>query len=144
MKKILIIVIVLAIIGGAIALATNNNDNTNPTNPTPSPTSSSNQNTNPTSNNSTTPSPQSSTASKVTIADMSFSPSTLTVKKGTTVTWTNNDSVAHTVVSDSGSELGSENLENGENYTHKFDTVGTFAYHCSIHPNMKATITVTE
>lgn len=81
---------------------------------------------------------------QVTIASFKFAPATLTVKKGTTVTWTNQDSVGHTVTSDAGSELDSELLEKGASYSHTFDTVGTFAYHCTPHPNMKATVVVIE
>lgn len=81
----------------------------------------------------------------VTIKDFDFSPMNITVKKGTKVTWTNQDSVRHNVVSDSGN--GGPNgplLGKGESYSFTFDTVGTFAYHCDPHPYMKATVTVTE
>ena len=81
---------------------------------------------------------------KVAIASFKFAPATLTVKKGTTVIWTNEDSVAHTVTSDTGSELGSELLGKGASYAYTFDTVGSFPYHCAPHPNMKATVTVIE
>ena len=70
-----------------------------------------------------------------------FFPSSLTIKVGDTVVWTNAASI-HTVISDSGSEISSESLNEGETYSHTFNTAGIFAYHCSIHPSMKATIIV--
>jgi len=78
------------------------------------------------------------------IKSFSFTPSTLTIKKGDSVTWKNEDSAPHTIDSDSGTELNSLTLSNGQTYSHTFNTVGTFAYHCNVHPSMKATITVTE
>ena len=78
---------------------------------------------------------------KVTISNLAFSPLSLTVAVGTTVTWTNKDSVAHTVTSDSG-VFNSGNLANGATFSNTFNTAGTFAYHCSIDTNMTGTIIV--
>lgn len=78
----------------------------------------------------------------VNIQSFAFSPADLTVNLGDTVVWTNKDSVAHTVTSDSGTELDSPQIPNGQTYSHKFATAGTFTYHCSLHPSMKGTITV--
>lgn len=94
------------------------------------------------SNNSGTNSIQSESAGKITIANMAFSPSQITVNKGDTVTWTNNDSMAHTVTSDTGSELDSGDIQPGSTYSHTFNTAGSFQYHCSIHPSMRGTIVV--
>ena len=71
---------------------------------------------------------------------------TITVKKGMTVTWTNKDSAKHDVTPDKDTEefKASELFGKGETYTHTFNTVGTYAYHCSPHPYMKGTIEVTE
>ena len=80
--------------------------------------------------------------SAVTIKGFAFGPATLKVAAGTTVTWTNQDSTAHTVTGDK-NEFDSGNLAPGKTFTHTFDKAGTFAYHCTIHPSMKATITVT-
>jgi plastocyanin len=77
----------------------------------------------------------------VTIANFAFAPETLTVKVGTTVKWTNQDSAGHTVVANDNS-FSSGDLNQGDSYTFTFNTAGTFAYHCGVHPNMKATITV--
>jgi len=81
-------------------------------------------------------------AAAVTIADFSFSPVSLTVSAGTTVTWTNNDSTAHTVTLDDGS-AASGDIAGGATFQHTFTTAGTFTYHCRIHPTMTATIVVT-
>ena len=78
----------------------------------------------------------------VTIQGFAFSPAELTVKKGTTVTWTNQDSAPHTVTSDSGSELSSATLSKGQSYSHTFNEAGTFEYHCNLHSTMKAKVMV--
>jgi plastocyanin len=77
----------------------------------------------------------------VLIASFAFSPSSLTVKVGDTVTWTNNDSASHTVVADDGS-FKSADLGQGASYQFTFKTAGTYTYKCSIHPSMTGTIVV--
>lgn len=78
---------------------------------------------------------------EVWIQGMAFTPSTITVTAGTTITWTNNDGVAHTVTSNTGLfESGS--ISNNGTYSHLFTTVGTFPYHCAIHTSMKASVVV--
>ena len=89
-------------------------------------------------NNTTTPPP---VANAVSIINMSFSPATLTVAVGTTVTWTNNDNMTHTVTSDA-SGFDSGNITMGSKYSRVFSAAGTFTYHCTIHPTMKGTIIV--
>lgn len=69
-----------------------------------------------------------------------FNPTPLTVAVGTTVTWGNNDSTTHTTTSDAAGWNATFNA--GATTTVKFDTPGTFAYHCTIHPFMKGTIVV--
>jgi plastocyanin len=81
-------------------------------------------------------------ASAVAIKDFAFAPADLTVKTGTTVTWTNQDGATHTVTFDSGPT--SDNLGNGATYQQTFGTAGTFPYHCRIHSSMKGTVTVTN
>jgi amicyanin len=85
-------------------------------------------------------------ANVVAIADMAFSPAKITVKKGTMVTWTNKDSMNHTVTMDAGTTGGpnSGNLANNQSYSFTFNAVGNFPYHCAVHPSMKATVEVTE
>lgn len=72
-----------------------------------------------------------------------FTPSIVTVVIGenNTVTWTNNDAAPHTVTADDGS-FSSGNLNSGDSYTLTFDKPGTYTYHCSYHPWMKATVVV--
>ncbi len=82
----------------------------------------------------------------VTLKGFTFSPANLTVKKGTTVTFVNMDSVTHTVTSGSGGTKDGkfDQSIDGSGGAAKitFDTVGTFAYFCTIHQSMKGTITV--
>jgi len=68
----------------------------------------------------------------VSIVNGSYSPSDVTVAPGTTVTWTNNGTVAHTVTADDGS-FGSPMLNPGDSYSHTFSTAGTFRYYCIPH-----------
>ncbi|MEC3954064.1 cupredoxin family copper-binding protein [Nocardia sp. CDC153] len=79
----------------------------------------------------------------VTIDNFAFGPSSLTVKVGTTVTWTNHDEEPHTVVATDGT-FRSPTLGNNATYTFTFGKAGTFAYVCSIHPFMHATVVVTQ
>jgi len=81
-------------------------------------------------------------AGAVTIKDFAFDPGDLTVAKGTTVTWKNDDSATHRIKSGDGS-FDSKDLKNGDSFDHTFDTAGTFDYICGIHPSMKGKITVT-
>lgn len=78
----------------------------------------------------------------VTIKGFAFDPASISVTVGATVTWTNEDSTAHTVTFDSGG-VDSGQLAAGATYSRTFDAPGTFAYHCAIHPSMTGTVTVT-
>lgn len=80
----------------------------------------------------------------VAIDNFAFSPSTITVRKGTKVTWTNQDSTAHTVTATDANGPKSGTLNNGDSYSYTFDAVGTFEYHCNFHPDMTGTVTITE
>ncbi len=79
---------------------------------------------------------------RVTIKGYAFTPKTLTVVPGTTVTWTNTDSAIHTVVSDTTAFMASQDLATGQTFTHTFAKVGTFKYHCGQHAFMTGTIVV--
>lgn len=79
----------------------------------------------------------------VSITNFSFSPGTLTVTKGTTVTWTNNDTTPHTVTGSNGGP-SSSTLNSGDSYSFTFDTVGSFSYQCNFHGTMTGTVTVTN
>jgi len=77
----------------------------------------------------------------VSVQDFSFAPASLTVSVGTTVTFTNSGAVTHTVTADAGG-FDSGNLTAGSAFQFTFNSPGTFAYHCAIHPSMTATIRV--
>lgn len=77
----------------------------------------------------------------VDIKDFSFHPNETYLVSGTTVTWTNNDSVTHTVTGTSG-KLGSDALRQGQKFSYTFSAPGTYDYHCAIHPFMKGKIVV--
>jgi len=95
------------------------------------------------SDNSTNPPPPGNTPpNTVVIANFAFSPSSITVSVGDTVTWRNDDNVGHTVTSDSGSELASTLLGSGQTYRHVFMTAGTYPYHCTVHTSMRGTVIV--
>lgn len=71
---------------------------------------------------------------------------TIKVKKGTTVTWTNEDTAKHDVtpVNETDDFKTSELFGKGETYSVTFNTVGSYAYYCSPHPYMKGVVEVTE
>jgi len=79
-----------------------------------------------------------------------FSLENLTVPVGTTITWVNRDSVPHTTTQGTGpnkadsAKWDSEALMQNQSFSLTVDKPGTFAYFCTIHPNMQATITVEE
>src|ERR1700722_867577 len=78
---------------------------------------------------------------QILIKDFMFTPVSLTVKVGTTVTWANKDDEPHTVVSDTGL-FRSGAVDTNEAFTFKFDKPGTYHFTCSIHPRMVGTIVV--
>ena len=78
----------------------------------------------------------------VVIDNFSFSPKTLTVPVGATVTWTNHDSVSHVVASANDHFKKSPVLKTGQHFSNTFATAGTYSYFCSIHPRMTAKIIV--
>ena len=83
------------------------------------------------------------TSKAVTIDNYAFGPANLTVKRGTTVTWTNQDDDVHTVKSDSGPDaFNSSALDSGDRFSFTFDKAGTYQYICSIHPYMHGQIVV--
>jgi len=80
-------------------------------------------------------------AATVKIDNFSFSPATLEIKAGTTVTWTNADDIPHTVVSND-KIFKSKALDTDEKFSFKFDKAGTYPYFCSLHPKMTAKVVV--
>ena len=77
----------------------------------------------------------------VTIQNFSFNPATLTIKVGTTVTWTNADPMPHQIKSNT---FNSAALNSGETFQFTFSSVGSYDYSCAIHPSMKGKIIVTN
>ncbi len=75
----------------------------------------------------------------VTIKSFSFNPGSITVPVGSTITWTNQDAVAHTVT---GAGFDSGPMAQNATFSHTFTTRGTFGYHCIFHSSMVALVTV--
>jgi plastocyanin len=75
----------------------------------------------------------------VTIKNFTFEPASVTIKVGESVEFKNEDSVAHTVT---GTSFDSGEIAPGASFFQKFDTAGTEAYKCSIHPQMTGTVIV--
>jgi plastocyanin len=73
----------------------------------------------------------------------SFEPATITVPKGAKIVWTNTSDAPHTVTSDTSAFTASSTLSQNQTFSMMATTAGTFAYHCSVHTYMKATIVVT-
>jgi plastocyanin len=88
------------------------------------------------------------------MGDQAYDPNPVKVKVGDTVTWTNNDSQAHTVTSGTDSSdpnIGKEFdsspglntlLSTNQKFSHKFDTAGEFPYFCQLHPTMVGKVIV--
>ena len=86
--------------------------------------------------------PAPASGNQVAIDGFAFTPATLTVRAGTTVTWINRDEEPHTVAASDGS-FHSPGMGTGASFTHTFSTAGSFDYVCSIHPMMHGTVVVT-
>jgi plastocyanin len=81
-------------------------------------------------------------ANAVSIKSFAFAPASVSVKVGTTVTWTNKDEEPHTVAADGGS-FRSSPLTPGKTYRYTFTKAGRYPYSCTIHPFMRGTVVVT-
>jgi plastocyanin len=80
--------------------------------------------------------------SNVAIDNFTFTPATLTVKAGTTVTWTNKDDIAHAIASSTNAFTRSKALDTDDTYAFTFTTPGTYKYFCYLHPHMVGSIVV--
>jgi plastocyanin len=80
-------------------------------------------------------------AVRVRVIDFAFRPRTLTIARGTVVRWVNRGDRTHTTTSNTG--LWNQRLAPGETFRRRFRRMGTFAYHCTIHPQMTARVIVT-
>src|SRR5260370_42157081 len=85
--------------------------------------------------------PASAVAAEVRMAAYAFQTPSVTISAGQAVRWTNDDAVEHSVTFD-GTEPGSPLLPPTGTYVHRFDTPGTYPYHCTPHPFMKGVIVV--
>lgn len=122
-KKILIIAVAaLLIIAGAYVLTSNKSNQTINNNPAPQSADQT-----------------ATTAASIAINNFSFNPQTTTIQAGTTVTWTNNDSVTHNIRS---ANFNSPDIPSNGTFSFKFDNPGTYDYSCGIHPSMKGQIIV--
>ena len=77
----------------------------------------------------------------VSIDNFTFGPQTLTVKAGTTVTWTNMDDIPHAIAAVS-KQFKSKTLDTDDAYSFTFTTPGSYEYFCSLHPHMTGTVVV--
>ena len=125
-------------VASAILLSTiacGGSSSSSPASPSPSPTPS------PTPTSGGPSSSVSIPGGAATLGNKAYAPDELSVAVGTTVTWTNTDSTAHTSTSDvNGWDSGT--VAPGGQFSFAFQTAGTFAYHCAIHPGMVGTVVV--
>ena len=82
---------------------------------------------------------QTAEPARIVVKNFMFQPMSVTVKAGSTVTWTNMDEEPHTVVS---SLFRSSALDTKDSFSFKFDKPGTYSFVCTIHPQMVGTIIV--
>jgi plastocyanin len=124
----------LVVVSGILMLAIacgGNSASPTPPSPTPSPTP-------------TPAGPSSSVAISAgasVLGNRAYAPDALDVAVGTTVTWMNTDSTAHTSTSDVNG-WNSGIVPPGGQFSFAFQTAGTFPYHCTIHPGMVGTVVV--
>jgi plastocyanin len=79
---------------------------------------------------------------EVSMENIKFNPTDVTIKPGETVTWVNDDSVGHDVTGDDFKSGDPGGMQNGATFEHTFETAGTFDYVCTVHPGMKGSVTV--
>ena len=84
--------------------------------------------------------PPASGGANVSIKDFAFSPQSLTITVGTTVTWTNEDTVTHSVTANT--QIFNAFIDPGKSVSFTFTTAGTYQYYCTPHPDMTGTIVV--
>ena len=100
-----------------------------------------------TSSTTNTPSPVAAVVN-VQITNFAYDPPVVTVPPGTTVLWTNKDSINHTVSSGTPSKpagiFGGKLATEGSTYSYKFDTPGEYPYYCDFHPSMSGTVIVKQ
>jgi plastocyanin len=75
-------------------------------------------------------------------ADLKFNPTSVSVKNGDVIQWTNTGSIPHNVTFDSYPDLTSQNMAQSDTWQVKITVPGTYPYHCTIHPGMDGQLTV--
>ncbi len=146
---IILAVVSVGLIGGIVAMSSHDSNESNTTQQSSQAEDSMNMANDPDmqmSSNSDQSQATASETSTVEIKDFNFMPEKIKVKVGTKVTWTNKDSAKHDIAPDTESPdfVASELLAKGESYSFTFTKAGTYNYHCSPHPYMKASVEVTE
>lgn len=149
MKKNIVIIISIAVLVLAVVLVVMMMQNRDVSSPSQNDTNNSSQSSDTNNNNSSARDARETTTDKVSIKNSDFSPTKIIVKKGTTVTWTNEDSMGHNVVASDSSRTGglpmdAPLLEKGQTFTHTFNEVGVFPYTCTPHPFMRGAVEVIE
>lgn len=132
-KLVVSVIVVVILIAGGIFLLTKNNAMNMQNMPA--------QSTGEEQTNQNNAQPENAAKNAVTIQNYAFSPATITVKAGDSVTWTNQDSTGHSATADDGS-FDTGVLANGQSKSVTFSNPGTYTYHCSVHPYMKGTVIV--
>lgn len=80
-------------------------------------------------------------AAEVKIDNFTFTPATVKVAVGATVTWVNRDDIPHTVVSTE-KVFKSKALDTGDKFSFIFTRAGKYPYFCSLHPKMTGEVVV--
>lgn len=121
------------LLAGVLAFATacGSSNSATPSSPTPTPTST----TNTSAGNVTVP------QGAQVLGSSAYAPDPITVPVGTMVTWTNNDSTAHTATSNTGA-FNSGTIAPGRSFSFTFQTAGTYPYHCNFHSGMVGSVVV--
>lgn len=139
-------IIVVLVVGGAAAVvvAPSNEDKPDMQASTMSQSEHQSQENKETTSTESTDTSDAVSATEVDITEFKYTPATIKVKVGDTVTWTNNDNVRHDVIADeeSADAPASELLAKGQSYSFTFKKAGTYSYHCTPHPYMKGTVIV--
>ncbi len=138
------IIVALLVVAGVVIYAVTKKDDSTSKSQTTVQTPTTTDTTKPTTTNNAVNTAR--TGTKIAIKGFAFSPSSITVKKGDTVTWTNDDSASHTVTTKGTNpqSFDSGTLANGKSFSHTFTAVGTYTYICSFHSSMIGIVTVTE
>lgn len=141
-SKIIVAALVILLLAGGVFVMTRDDDvpeSTNQTNNDQTDDSADNSEDEATEESESDIGVETNEVSIVSSSSTGFNPSIIRIKPGTKVTWTNNNSLPHIVEFD---DESSDSLDQGDTFEKTFETVGTYEYSCSIHPNMTGTVIV--